>query len=130
MKVMNFVVTHTHRKGSSTEIQAAGKAAKSAPSIKKRILHRLSEEGPRGLTPDEFCEESIGLINTVRRRFTDLWKEGKIRHHPTLIRKNNAGNECTVWVLGTDPDLDKNLSMLEKLKAENAQLRSLFESNG
>ena len=47
-----------------------------------------------------------GLINTIRRRFTDLWKEGKIRHHPTLLsRKNLAGNDCVSWVIGTDVDL-------------------------
>ena len=74
--------------------------------MKLQILGELERAGQlAGLTPDEFAEMHGKLINTVRRRFTDLWKEGKIRHHPkSLTRKNKAGNSCVTWVIGHDPD--------------------------
>ena len=96
------IETHVHREGHATERMAASKADLSAQPIKRHILALLAEE-PGGITPDEYCLEFGGLINTVRRRFTDLWKEGKIRHHPGgLTRVNVSGNECVVWVLGED----------------------------
>ena len=102
---MTTLRSHTHSSGWGTEIEAYGKAAKSASSVKLQILAELERCGQlTGLTPDEFVEMHGGLINTVRRRFTDLWKEGKIRHHPqSLTRKNSAGNQCVAWVLGNDP---------------------------
>ena len=97
--------THTHSNGWGTEVEAFEKASKSANSIKLQILYELGKAGAlEGLTPDEFVEMHGGLINTVRRRFTDLWKEGKILHHPhSLTRKNSAGNACVAWVIGCDP---------------------------
>jgi hypothetical protein len=97
--------SHTHSNGWASEVEAFEKALKSANSIKLQILEELDRAGAlKGLTPDEFVEMHGGLINTVRRRFTDLWKEGKIRHHPqSLTRKNSSGNACVAWVLGYDP---------------------------
>lgn len=96
--------THTHTDGLPTEEAAARRAARGSRSMKAQILDEMELLGY--MTPDLFVEYHGGLINTVRRRFTDLWKEGKIRHHPTgLTRKNAAGNDCIYWVMGTDPDL-------------------------
>lgn len=102
---MTDLRSHTHSNAWASEVEAFEKAVKSANSIKLQILEELDRAGSlRGLTPDEFVEMHGGLINTVRRRFTDLWKEGKIRHHPkSLTRKNKAGNSCVTWVLGYDP---------------------------
>ena len=101
-----YETTHTHKSGLSTEVSAFNKASKRSESTKKKILADLEAAGADGLTPDEFVENYGGLINTVRRRFTDLWKEGKIQHHPTLLaRKNPAGNECVAWVIGRDMNL-------------------------
>ena len=103
---MTTLRSHTHSNGWASELEAYGKAAKTASSVKLQILSELERCGQlAGLTPDEFVEMHGGLINTVRRRFTDLWKEGKIRHHPqSLTRKNSAGNQCVAWVLGNDPE--------------------------
>jgi len=102
---MTDLRSHTHSNGWASEIEAFSKALKSANSIKLQILGELERAGQlAGLTPDEFVEMHGGLINTVRRRFTDLWKEGKIRHHPqSLTRKNSAGNSCVAWIIGNDP---------------------------
>ena len=98
--------THVHGNGLPTEVAAFNKASIRSASIKFQILVDLRNAGESGLTPDEFVLMHGGLINTIRRRFTDLWKEGKIRHHPTLLsRKNLAGNDCVSWVIGTDVDL-------------------------
>lgn len=96
--------THTHAQGFITEVLAFEKANKVSKSIKSKILDELEQAGDKGLTPDEFVEMHGGLINTVRRRFTDLWKAGQIRHHPdSLTRRNPSGNACVAWVLGVDP---------------------------
>jgi hypothetical protein len=102
---MTDMRTHTHTNGWTTEIEAFTKALKSANSIKLKILEEIHRAGNvRGLTPDEFVEMHGGLINTIRRRFTDLWKEGMICHHPEAVtRENSAGNKCVSWVLGNDP---------------------------
>jgi hypothetical protein len=98
--------THVHKNGLSTEIAALTKASRKVDSIKSKILVELEKAAETGLTPDEFVFKHGGLINTIRRRFTDLWKEGKIKHHPSLLtRKNSAGNDCVTWVLGRDMDL-------------------------
>jgi hypothetical protein len=101
-----YEITHTHKSGLSTEVSAFNKASKRSESTKKKILADLEAAGADGLTPDEFLLVHGGIINTVRRRFTDLWKEGKIQHHPTLLaRKNPSGNECVAWVIGRDMNL-------------------------
>lgn len=122
------IETHVHRDGHATERMAASKADLSALPIKKHILALLAEE-PRGITPDEYCLKFGGLINTARRRFTDLWKEGKIRHHPDgLTRVNVSGNECVVWVLGEDAG--RKPSRFEEMAREIARLRGLLRAHG
>lgn len=102
---MDEIRTHTHARGLATEVVAFNKAQKISKALKLRIIEELSICGESGMTPDEFVLAYGGLINTVRRRFTDLWKEGKIRHHPDkLTRKNASGNPCVAWVLGEDPE--------------------------
>ena len=109
---MNGLNTHTHRNGLQTEVDAFVKASKRMDSTKLKIIFEIGCAGANGLTPDEFVENHGGLINTVRRRFTDLWKEGKIKHHPTLLeRKNRAGNNCVTWVIGKD---EKSVSIKSK----------------
>jgi hypothetical protein len=98
-----------------SEFEAFEKASNSANGIKLQIIYEMNIAGAlKGITPDEFVEMNGGLINTVRRRFTDLWKEGKILHHPdSLTRKNNAGNSCVAWVLGCDPSSGKKRAKRE-----------------
>jgi hypothetical protein len=99
-----FERTHTHSPGLETETLAAAKTLLSVASMRNRIMQELSEAGEWGLTPDEYAKRHESLINTVRRRFTDLWKDGLIRHHPDgRTRLNSDLNECIVWVTGCDP---------------------------
>ena len=123
-----------HSPGLPTEHAALRKVAPKLPSLKKQILIDLAAAGDRGWTPDEWAEETGNLLNTVRRRFTDLWKEGEIRHHPRGIsRQNAAGNDCAVWVLGKDNSLGilprgarvaKLEQRIRELERENATLRA------
>jgi hypothetical protein len=107
---MDDFKTHVHSNGLPTERSAFNKASLRSDSIKSRILVELEDVGGTGLTPDEFVFKHGGLINTIRRRFTDLWKDGKIKHHPTLLtRKNTAGNDCVTWVLGRDLEITPRL---------------------
>jgi hypothetical protein len=92
----------THKDGERTEQAAFEKISPHMAPIKEKILAALSESGDEGLTPDEFADTYDLLINTVRRRFTDLWKEGKIRKTGEA-RVNSNGNDAIVWVLGEDP---------------------------
>lgn len=120
--------THVHGNGLPTEVAAFNKASKRSASIKFQILVELRKAGEGGLTPDEFVLMHGGLINTIRRRFTDLWKDGKIRHHPTLLsRKNLAGNDCVSWVIGTDVDLPvkKEKKWVGLTELEKAEITSL-----
>lgn len=111
-----------HTPGRSTELAAFRKVERKIAGIKSEILVALQEAGETGLTPDEFCDDRDMLINTVRRRFTDLWKEGEIK--PTdRTRKNSNDNECLVWTLGCDPDRNKNRVQTRKeLMARITQL--------
>jgi hypothetical protein len=120
--------THIHREGHATERMAATRAEAGALPIKQHILALLAEN-PGGVTPDEYCLEFGGLINTVRRRFTDLWKEGRIRHHPDgLTRRNISDNECVVWVLGEDSG--RKPSRFVEMQSEIARLRGLLRAHG
>ena len=103
---MDDLNRHVHANALQTEISAYLKASKNNTSIKSKILLEMENLGELGLTPDEFVTIHGGLINTIRRRFTDLWKEGKIKHHPKLLtRKNFAGNDCVLWVIGKDDNM-------------------------
>jgi len=129
----SFIKTHVHSSPLSSELEAATKAEPSANSMKARIYRLIEESGAEGMTPDEL-RPLIGKArtdggNTVRRRMVDLWQEGKIRHHPEgLERNNDSGNACIVWVVGNDPK--KKPSRMELLKADNKRLRSLLVSHG
>lgn len=102
-----FETTHCHHEPHRGELEAARKSGCIRETMQAHILERIRQAGPPGLTPDEYSQDHSALINTVRRRFTDLWKAGKIRHHPEeLHRKNSAGNLCLAWVEGTDPDCE------------------------
>ena len=92
--------THVHAPGTATEHAAFDKVEPHIESIKQRILAELAIHDA---TPDEFTDEHGLLLNTVRRLFVDLWKEGKIRK-TGADRKNSQGNPCEVWTLGADPD--------------------------
>ena len=96
---------NSHTRGQSNEIAAFNKAKPSSASTKQKILTEIASCSMYGVTPDEFIELNGGLINTVRRRFTDLWKEGKIKKNG-LSRDNAAGNATSAWVLGRDEGID------------------------
>lgn len=87
----------THSAPRQTEMEALMSVAPHLKRMKRDIMLRVVASGESGLTPDEVP----GLINTVRRRFVDLWKEGQIR--PTdRTRRNSRGKNETVWVAGRD----------------------------
>lgn len=121
--------THVHGRGSEGERHAAARASRGASEIWRQILEAIGKAGPNGLTPDEFAEATGMLINTVRRRFTDLWKAGHIRHHiEGLHRPNAAGNPCRAWMLGADPNREASRRSrpaplsLEQIRALEAPL--------
>jgi len=129
---MDDFKTHIHSNGLPTEAAAFNKASLRMGSIKSRILEELEEAGESGLTPDEFVFKHGGLINTIRRRFTDLWKDGRIKHHPTLLtRKNGAGNDCVTWVLGRDlnmaPQVAKKRMIAQAVEAEREACAKLAD---
>lgn len=127
-----------HSPGLPTEHAALYKVLPKLKSMRQRILADLEAAGDLGLTPDQWHEQNGGLINTVRRRFTDLWKDGLIRHHPRGIsRPNRAGNDCTVWVNGKDDSLTilprgarvaELQRRIKKLESENAVLRARLKA--
>ena len=96
---------NSHTRGLANEVAAFNKAKSKSLSTKDKILKEVDLYGAYGVTPDEFVDSYGGLINTIRRRFTDLWKEGKIKKS-SLSRKNSAGNFCAAWVLGKDEGIE------------------------
>lgn len=126
---MKDIQIHIHADGPMTELLAYEKARKASPTIKQKILAELEQAGDLGLTPDEFVEMNGGLINTIRRRFTDLWKEGKIRHHPLgLTRKNPAGNPCVTWVMGRDPGVLPQAARAPKAAPQRGDYNEGFDA--
>lgn len=125
----DFTMAHTHRDGIHTEFSAAEKAEKTAESVKVQIINRLLKEAPNGLAPEELCTELDVLLSTVRRRITDLWKEGQIKHHPDMLARINADkNECVVWVIGEDEN--RVMSKFDLLKNENIRLKKIIRIHG
>lgn len=130
-----FVLTHAHSEPLAGEAAAAEKAARGAESMKAHILACIKAAKDYGMTPDEYSAKTGSLINTVRRRITDLWKEGHVRHHPESVHRDNAdGNACVVWVAGYDPDgaihqqqPRVNNRRLQELEAENARLAAVCQ---
>lgn len=115
-----------HTDGLATERQALERVEPHLSSMRARILAAISAAGERGLLPDEWAAENRALINTARRRFTDLWKDGMIRHHPAKIeRPNAAGNPCVVWVAGADPQGTRTRE--QSMREEIARLRAKVE---
>ncbi len=91
----------THASARPAEVAAAHAIAPHLAKLKEQIFSMVASSGDSGLTPDEFQRATGALINTVRRRFTDLWKEGRLR--PTdRTRPNARGHMETVWVVGRD----------------------------
>ena len=112
-----------HGGGWRTEFAALAKVSPGLKAMKAGIFYAVMKAGSKGLTPDEFCKSEGLLINTVRRRFTDMWKEGIIRHHPLgLNRPNAAGNDCVAWVIGRDPKANQGESELVRLRLRVAEL--------
>jgi hypothetical protein len=126
--------THAHDNPHQTELEALFKADKGAAPMKAQIEKAVERAGPNGLTPDMFSaaggKDSAGrdklLINTVRRRFTDLRLAGAIRYHPDGVTfENRKGNQELAYVMGSESDLPK--SRLRRLLDENAELKAKIE---
>lgn len=106
------------------EAAALDRIAPHLKAMKKDIMCNAIVAGDRGLIPDEF----LGLINTVRRRFTELWKEGQLK--PTnRTRLNRRGNQEMVWVVGRDEagmkPRETKSATIAQLRAEIDRLRSI-----
>lgn len=88
---------HVHAEPRRTEVEALAAVAPHLKRMKRDIMLAAHHYGEHGIIPDEIP----GLINTVRRRFTDLWIEGLLK--PTCrVRPNRRGKNETVWVAGKD----------------------------
>ncbi len=90
-----------HAAPRAAELEAAEKVAPHLKKMKLAIFTAVVMRGQHGLTPDEFQVRSNLIINTIRRRFTDMWVEGIIKPTETT-RPNARGNQETVWVVGRD----------------------------
>ena len=114
----------THAQPRQAELEAAEKVAPHLAGMKGGIVAMMPSRGAFGLTPDEYAMETGSLINTVRRRFTDLWKEGIIK--PTdRVRCNARGNNETVWVLGRDEKMVARETKDQKIKRLEARIAEL-----
>lgn len=114
----------THAQPRRTETEALAAVAPHLKKMKGDIWAKCSHRGDFGLTPDEYVEETGALINTVRRRFTDLWKEGIIK--PTdRTRCNYRGRNETVWMVGRDEKMVVSETKDAKIKRLEAHVRLL-----
>lgn len=105
-----------HSEPRPAEYEAAILIAPHLKKMKRDIMVKAVSAGSRGLIPDEVD----GLINTVRRRFTDLWIEGFLK--PTeSTRPNRRGRSETVWVVGKD---DRRFGAKEAKDEKIARLES------
>lgn len=83
-------------KGQETSRQAAESMKAKAPTIQQRIIGLLHPA--LALTPDE-AAEMLGLpIWTVRPRFSELGKQGKLVDTGRR-RRNESGKSAIVWQL-------------------------------
>lgn len=124
----SMISTHVHGGGLVTESFAYAKASRGIKAMRDRILQDIVDAGDVGMTPDEWCDRNGALINTVRRRFTDLWKEGLIKHHPDAATSLNAdGNHCVRWVVGTDSNAVRHISAKKALRVIR---EGYFQSDG
>lgn len=89
-----------HASPTATEVEAVTKVAPHLTAMKAAIMAAVESSGEPGLTPDEYADAHGLLINTVRRRFTDLWKAGQIRKNG-VSRPNGNGNRSAAWVAVT-----------------------------
>lgn len=121
---MSDTIGLVHAYPRRAEAEALAAVTPSLKRMKAAILLAVGAAGEHGLIPDEFP----GLINTVRRRFTDLWILGLIK--PTdRMRPNKRGRNETVWVLGKDEhrllrQREKPREKIKRLEAELYAVRS------
>jgi len=119
---------HRHAESNAPELFALDKVAPHLKKMKRSIMeaaHDAVARGERGIIPDE----QPGLINTVRRRFTDLHIEGHLR--PTEHTKENAsGNPVTVWEPGRDFNMlatrESKEQKIARLEARVAELERML----
>lgn len=127
LDLTEWAAEHTHHDPYESELAAAEKAFARAGTLKQKIYDILVAAGDEGMTPEEISS-SLGYHtsdggNTVRRRMIDLQKAGAIRYHAELItRKNKAGNDALVWVVGSDPDNQKT-----KIQVLQERIKELSE---
>jgi hypothetical protein len=116
----------THAVPRRSESEALAVVAPHLTAMKREIMIVVTAAGDYGLTPDEHSLATGAIINTVRRRMTDLWKEGQIR--PTdRMRKNARGNNETVWVVGRDEKMATTRETKDqKIKRLEAHVRLLI----
>lgn len=123
----------THSDPRNSETRSLIKIAPHIGRMKGDIIDQISRTDEMGITPDEYAQATGCLINTVRRRFTELWKEGYMT--PTnRTRDNIRGNPETVWVLGMDSSMrisretkDQKIKRLESRIAELEALNTRTE---
>ena len=81
-----------------TSRKAADSTARRAALLRERCLRALRDAGAAGLTADEAAERLGESILSVRPRFTELLRTGRIADTGKR-RRNASGRQAKVWGL-------------------------------
>lgn len=84
-------------KDRDTSRKAADSMAKVAPDLRARCLTLVRALGARGTTADNAARLLNADVLSIRPRFTELLREGKIKDSGER-RANASGRKAKVWV--------------------------------
>jgi predicted ArsR family transcriptional regulator len=84
-------------KDRDTSRLAARAVASRATALRDQCLLRIRRNGSDGLTADEAAVQLGESPFSIRPRFTELLRDGKIRDSG-LRRRNESGRSAKVWV--------------------------------
>jgi hypothetical protein len=81
-----------------TSKSAADSMREKAPTLRSRIhFHMTTFDRPRGFTADEIAYELYESILSIRPRFTELLRLGKIVDTGETRANVESGKQATVW---------------------------------
>lgn len=84
-------------KDRDTSRLAARHVASRVEALRDRCLSKVKAAGSDGLTADEAAELVDETVLSIRPRFTELLRDGKIKDSG-LRRRNDSGRSAKVWV--------------------------------
>jgi hypothetical protein len=90
--------THPGFKEQDTSRKAASRTATRVEGLRAQIIVKLRAAGETGLTADEAAEQMGETSFSIRPRFTELVRFGKIKDSG-LRRRNESGSTAKVWVI-------------------------------